>query len=70
MSPQITPEGLLSQGKPEEELLPGDTEERLALTRRLVSERCLYGVDKNPMAVEMAKLSLWLITPCATATPS
>ncbi len=60
--PQITPEGLLSQGKPEEELLPGDTEERLALARRLISERCLYGVDKNPMAVEMAKLSLWLIT--------
>src|SRR5260221_8152385 len=60
--PQITPEGLLSQGKPEEELLPADTEERLALARRLVSERCLYGVDKNPMAVEMAKLSLWLIT--------
>ncbi len=60
--PQITPEGLLSQGKPEEELLPCDTEERMALARRLVSERCLYGVDKNPMAVEMAKLSLWLIT--------
>jgi len=60
--PQITPEGQLSQGKPGEELLPVDTEERLALARRLVSERCLYGVDKNPMAVEMAKLSLWLIT--------
>ena len=29
---------------------------------RLVSERCIYGVDKNPLAVEMAKLSLWLIT--------
>jgi hypothetical protein len=27
-----------------------------------VAERCLYGVDKNPLAVEMAKLSLWLIT--------
>ncbi|MBN9392388.1 MAG: GreA/GreB family elongation factor [Chloroflexi bacterium] len=36
--------------------------EALALARRLVSERCLYGVDKNPMAVEMAKLSLWLYT--------
>src|SRR6266702_979789 len=60
--PQITPEGLLSQGKADEELLPLDTEERLARARRLVSERCLYGVDKNPMAVEMAKLSLWLIT--------
>jgi len=60
--PQITPEGFLSQGRADEELLPLDTEERLALARRLVSERCLYGVDKNPMAVEMAKLSLWLIT--------
>ncbi len=29
---------------------------------RLVADRCLYGVDKNPLAVEMAKLSLWLIT--------
>lgn len=39
-----------------------DDEERLALARRLVTDRCLYGVDKNPLAVEMAKLSLWLIT--------
>src|SRR5213078_1106782 len=30
--------------------------------RRYVADRCLYGVDINPMAVEMAKLSLWLIT--------
>jgi hypothetical protein len=30
--------------------------------RRLVAEHCLYGVDVNPLAVEMAKLSLWLIT--------
>ncbi len=37
-------------------------EERLAVARRLVADRCLYGVDKNPLAVEMAKLSLWLIT--------
>ena len=27
-----------------------------------MAERCLYGVDKNPLAVEMAKLSLWLVT--------
>lgn len=27
-----------------------------------MADRCLYGVDVNPMAVEMAKLSLWLIT--------
>ncbi|MCH0561261.1 hypothetical protein I3F55_32125 [Streptomyces sp. MUM 16J] len=30
--------------------------------RRLVIEHCLYGVDINPMAVEMAKLSLWLVS--------
>ena len=27
-----------------------------------MADRCLYGVDINPMAVEMAKLSLWLVT--------
>jgi Eco57I restriction-modification methylase/restriction-modification enzyme MmeI-like protein len=42
--------------------VPADPLEREQLARRLVAERCLYGVDKNPMAVEMAKLSLWLIT--------
>jgi len=42
--------------------LPAVPIEREALAHRLVAERCLYGVDKNPMAVEMAKLSLWLIT--------
>ncbi len=30
------------------------------LLRRMVMKRCLYGVDVNPMAVELAKLSLWL----------
>ena len=30
--------------------------------RRVVAQRCLYGVDKNPMAVQLAKLSLWLFT--------
>ena len=44
------------------EQLPADPIEREALAHRLIAERCLYGVDKNPMAVEMAKLSLWLIT--------
>ncbi|NJO82786.1 MAG: hypothetical protein HC828_08130 [Blastochloris sp.] len=39
-----------------------DAEEKLAAARKLVVDRCLYGVDKNPLAVEMAKLSLWLIT--------
>lgn len=39
-----------------------ESQERQTLARRLVADRCLYGVDKNPLAVEMAKLSLWLIT--------
>lgn len=30
--------------------------------RRLVAQNCLYGVDKNPFAVDLAKLSLWLAT--------
>lgn len=30
--------------------------------QRLVAERCLYGVDLNPMAVELARLALWLST--------
>ncbi len=36
--------------------------EPLLHAKRLVAERCLYGVDKNPAAVELAKLSLWLET--------
>ncbi len=34
----------------------------LALCKRLVAVHCLYGVDKNLLAVELAKLSLWLET--------
>ncbi len=30
------------------------------IVKRMVLKRCIYGVDKNPMAVELAKLSLWL----------
>ena len=58
----ITPEGELSTGSPGERLLPKDPAERLTIARRFVADRCLYGVDINAMAVEMAKLSLWLIT--------
>lgn len=34
----------------------------LLAARREIAERCLYGVDINHLAVEMAKLSLWLLT--------
>ncbi len=33
-----------------------------ALLRRQVASRCLYGVDFNPMAAQLARLSLWLAT--------
>ena len=41
--------------------IPEDEDEAL-FARRLVAQRCLYGVDRNPMAVDLAKLSLWLAT--------
>jgi hypothetical protein len=45
-----------------QDLIPIDAEERLIIAKRLISERCLYGVDINPLAVELAKLSIWLVT--------
>ncbi|HEU4711940.1 MAG TPA: DNA methyltransferase [Pyrinomonadaceae bacterium] len=41
--------------------LPADETEEL-LARRLVAQRCMYAVDRNPMATDLAKLSLWLAT--------
>ena len=41
--------------------IPADEDEVL-YARRLIAQRCLYGVDKNVMAVDLAKLSLWLVT--------
>jgi hypothetical protein len=37
-------------------------EDDVIFARRLVAQRCLYGVDKNPVAVDLAKMSLWLVT--------
>jgi hypothetical protein len=42
--------------------MPIEETDREILARRLVADACTYGVDRNPMAVEMAKLSMWLIT--------
>jgi hypothetical protein len=42
-------------------IIPADEDEELH-ARRLVAQRCLYGVDKNPLATDLAKLSLWLAT--------
>ena len=45
----------------EKPLIPAD-EDEATHARRLVAQRCLYGVDRNPMAVDLARLSLWLAT--------
>ncbi len=58
----VTPEGGLSTGAQGERIIPKDDAERQAIARRVVADRCLYGVDINPSAIEMAKLSLWLVT--------
>ena len=34
----------------------------MIFARRLIAQRCLYGVDRNPVAVDLAKMSLWLVT--------
>jgi hypothetical protein len=44
------------------EAVASATEDVVTQARRLVAQRCLYGVDKNPFAVSLAKLSLWLVT--------
>jgi len=60
--PGITPEGTPSTGEANESLIPYDPAERTVYAMRIVAQRCLFGVDVNPLATEMAKLSLWLLT--------
>lgn len=60
--------GKASEGSPGEETLPlppddPHFEERLkAVLQRHVVENCLYGVDLNPLGVELGRLSLWVET--------
>ena len=42
-------------------VIPPD-EDEVIHARRLVAQRCLYGIDRNPTAVDLAKVSLWLST--------
>ena len=58
----ITIDGERVDGETTALTVPEDADERNALARRLIGDRCVYGVDLNPLAVEMAKLSLWLVT--------
>lgn len=58
----VTAEGVVVEKINGYEPLRSDPEERQLTARRLIAERCLYGVDVNPLAVELAKLSIWLVT--------
>ena len=58
----VSVDGKVLDAPDTKERLPRDTEARTVIARRLIAERCLYGVDLNPLAVELAKLSIWLVT--------
>lgn len=40
----------------------GDEIEDTQLLRRMIARRCIYGVDINPVAVDLARLSIWVHT--------
>ena len=42
-------------------VIPPD-EDEVICARRMIAQRCLYGLDRNPVAVDLAKVSLWLVT--------
>jgi len=44
------------------EPMPKSLDDRLVIARRLIAEKCLYGIDLNHLAVELSKLSIWLTT--------
>ncbi len=58
----VSVDGEVLEAGSAKEPLPRDSEARTVIARRLIAERCLYGVDLNPLAVELAKLSIWLVT--------
>ena len=52
-------EALIREGNDDDGVM---SEKEFIRYKRKVAERCIYGVDINPMAVELAKLSMWLFT--------
>jgi Eco57I restriction-modification methylase len=58
----VTIDGMVLDNSEGAEPMPNSLDDRLVIARRLVAEKCLYGVDMNPLAVELAKLSIWLVT--------
>ena len=53
-------DGIIAQAKEHRWPLVESQLEDRHIVRRMVLKRVVYGVDKNPMAVELAKVSLWL----------
>lgn len=58
----VTVDGQVLDNLGSAEPMPISLDDRLVIAKRLIAERCLYGVDINPLAVELAKLSIWLVT--------
>jgi hypothetical protein len=61
------PYGLPAEGRPEEDLIAreddgGLTEKAQQRAKRYVAQRCLFGVDLNPLAVELCRVALWIET--------
>lgn len=59
---EIGIDGIARETLGEQESLPKALDDRLLIARRLVAQSCLYGVDINHLAVELAKLAIWLVT--------
>ncbi|HUE96104.1 MAG TPA: hypothetical protein VMN39_05565, partial [Longimicrobiaceae bacterium] len=63
-----SPAGSIPEERLGHELLPATPESELfeprlrAVLRRHVVERCIYGVDMDPLAVELCRLALWIET--------
>ncbi|MEU0936168.1 DNA methyltransferase [Embleya sp. NPDC005971] len=58
-------EAWIRDGIPEDVASYAGTEDRDELdlaALRMVADRCIHGVDRDEMAVELAKLSLWIVT--------
>ena len=53
---------ILEKAKKEGYIIDETQLEDKNLIKRIILKRCIYGVDVNPLAVELAKVSLWLHT--------
>ena len=61
--PKVTQELLFLRQAAEEalgELAPDVELERTSLLRRQIARRCIYGLDINPIAVELARVAIWI----------